>query len=243
MDPRALFAATAQSFVDLIAALPSPVADPVLWSSRALGVWDLRALVGHTNRALVTVSTYATTALQAPQTSPTPTPASEPHDADPRPHRADPAPSTAATDCTDAAGYLRTASRSATDPDEVAARGVTAGAALGADPETAVATARDQALAALAVTPPGTRVAVVGGLHLPVEEYLRTRVVELVVHGGDIARAATAAGTPVEACPPEEAVVAAAVLLAEIGAHRGDGPALLAALTGRGALPAGYSVL
>ncbi|PZE61626.1 hypothetical protein DEJ24_05050 [Curtobacterium sp. MCPF17_001] len=224
MDTRALFAATAQSFVDLVTALPSPVADPALWSSPALGVWDLRALVGHTNRALVTVSTYAATTIE--------------QDADPTTST-----STSGTVLDDAAEYLQAATRTATDPDEVAARGVAAGAALGTDPEAAVTAARDQALAVLAAVPSGTRISVVGGLLLPVEEYLRTRIVELVVHGGDVARAATAAGAPVSASPPAEAVVAATLLLAEVGARRGDGALLLAALTGRGSLPPGYSVL
>ncbi|PZE38640.1 maleylpyruvate isomerase N-terminal domain-containing protein [Curtobacterium sp. MCPF17_031] len=226
METRALFAATAQSFVDLVTALPSPVADPALWSSPALGVWDLRALVGHTNRALVTVSTYAATTIE---------------------HGADPSTSTSTSTSgavlDDAAEYLQAATRTATDPDEVAARGVAAGAALGTDPEAAVTAARDQALAVLAAVPSGTRIPVVGGLLLPVEEYLRTRIVELVVHGGDVARAATAAGAPVSASPPAEAVVAATLLLAEVGARRGDGALLLAALTGRGSLPPGYSVL
>ncbi|PZE65385.1 maleylpyruvate isomerase N-terminal domain-containing protein [Curtobacterium sp. MCBD17_021] len=225
MDIRALFAPTASSFVDLVTALPSPAEDPALWASPALGVWDLRALVGHTNRALVTVATYATalhhdrTGLESRRTS------------------------TTVTDLSDAVDYLETATGTATDPDEVAARGVAAGAALGTDPEAAVTAARDEALAALAAVPTGARISVVGGLRLPVEEYLRTRIVELVVHGSDITRAAAAAGASVPFAPPQQAVVAAAVLLAEVGAHRGDGPLLLAALTGRGTLPAGYSVL
>ncbi|WIB11841.1 maleylpyruvate isomerase N-terminal domain-containing protein [Curtobacterium sp. MCPF17_052] len=170
----------------------------------------------------MTVSTYAATTIE---------------------HDADPTTSTAGTVLGDAAEYLQTATRTATDPDEVTARGVAAGAALGTDPEAAVTAARDQALAVLAAVPSGTRISVVGGLLLPVEEYLRTRIIELVVHGGDVARAATAAGAPVSASPPVEAVVAATLLLAEVGARRGDGPLLLAALTGRGSLPAAYSVL
>jgi len=50
------FAATylevAGSFVDLVASLPTPLSGP------GLGEWDLRALVGHTARSLVTVSEY-----------------------------------------------------------------------------------------------------------------------------------------------------------------------------------------
>jgi hypothetical protein len=42
----------AGSFVDLVASLPSALSGP------GLGEWDLRALVGHTARSLVTVSEY-----------------------------------------------------------------------------------------------------------------------------------------------------------------------------------------
>jgi uncharacterized protein (TIGR03083 family) len=42
----------AGSFVDLVASLPTPLAGP------GLGEWDLRALVGHTARSMVTVSEY-----------------------------------------------------------------------------------------------------------------------------------------------------------------------------------------
>ena len=57
MPPEATpFAATylevAGSFVDLVASLPTPLSGP------GLGEWDLRALVGHTARSLVTVSEY-----------------------------------------------------------------------------------------------------------------------------------------------------------------------------------------
>jgi hypothetical protein len=48
-------------------------------------------------------------------------------------------------------------------------------------------------------------------------------IVELVVHGGVIARSATSAGIDVTDTPPREAVVAAAVVLAELGVHRGTG--------------------
>ena len=40
----------ARSFADLVASLPSPLSGP------GLGDWDLRALVGHASRSLVTVS-------------------------------------------------------------------------------------------------------------------------------------------------------------------------------------------
>jgi uncharacterized protein (TIGR03083 family) len=49
----------AASFADLVAGLPADLSGP------GLGDWDLRALVGHTSRSLVTVSEY----LRKPATS------------------------------------------------------------------------------------------------------------------------------------------------------------------------------
>jgi len=48
----ATYVEAAGSFADLVASLPTPLAGP------GLGEWDLRALVGHTARSLVTVSEY-----------------------------------------------------------------------------------------------------------------------------------------------------------------------------------------
>ena len=48
----ATYLEAAGSFADLVASLPTPFAGP------GLGEWDLRALVGHTSRSLVTVSEY-----------------------------------------------------------------------------------------------------------------------------------------------------------------------------------------
>ena len=48
----ATYLEAAGSFADLVASLPTPLAGP------GLGEWDLRALVGHTARSLVTVSEY-----------------------------------------------------------------------------------------------------------------------------------------------------------------------------------------
>jgi uncharacterized protein (TIGR03083 family) len=48
----ATYLEAARSFADLVASLPSSLSGP------GLGDWDLRALVGHTSRSLVTVSEY-----------------------------------------------------------------------------------------------------------------------------------------------------------------------------------------
>jgi hypothetical protein len=213
MDPRELFGAAAASFVDLVTAMPSPAAAPALWTAPALGVWDVRALTGHTTRALVTVASY----LDEPR------------------H--------ATTELRDAPAYYRATGTTVTDPEEVAARGVAAGAALGADPASAVAVARDRAVAALDATTLEAPVTVVGGLGLPLGEYLRTRVLELVVHSDDLARATAEAGHAVAHQPPEEAVVASTVLLAEVAGRRGEGTVLLRALSGRVPLPADFTAL
>jgi hypothetical protein len=47
-----LFLDVAEAFADLTARLPADLAGP------GLGEWDLRALVGHTSRAVLTVTTY-----------------------------------------------------------------------------------------------------------------------------------------------------------------------------------------
>ena len=50
--PDEAFLEAAESFADLVALLPADLSGP------GLGEWDLRSLVGHTSRAVSTVSTY-----------------------------------------------------------------------------------------------------------------------------------------------------------------------------------------
>jgi uncharacterized protein (TIGR03083 family) len=52
-DPRDTFAEAAQAFVELVRAIPADA-----WDGPGLGEWDLRSLVGHTSRSLITVETY-----------------------------------------------------------------------------------------------------------------------------------------------------------------------------------------
>lgn len=75
-----------------------------------------------------------------------------------------------------------------------------------------------------------------GGMR--VADWLASRAFELTVHGMDLA---SAAGVP--ARMPDNLVAEAAVLAARIGAAVGDGSQVLLALTGRRALPDGFSVL
>ena len=50
---RARYAGAAQAFLELAGQVPHQA-----WSRPALGEWDVRALTGHTSRALTTVETY-----------------------------------------------------------------------------------------------------------------------------------------------------------------------------------------
>lgn len=175
------------------------------WDAAGLGEWDVRALVGHTTRALLTVEAY----LAAPA---------------------------ARVDLASPTAYLRATTAVAAGP-EVTARGRAAGDALGADPVAAVAATAERVVR-LVDTQDGTALVstVAGGMRLA--DYLPTRTFELVVHTCDLARAL---GLPADV--PREAAAHALALAADAAAARGDAAAVLLALTGRTALPAGYSVL
>lgn len=197
----AVFAEAATAAAKLVAGIGEDQ-----WAGPGLGDWDLRALVGHTSRALLTVEQYL--AVPAPE---------------PEVLRA-------------ADYFLRVAAAPGADAQEVLARGVAAGRALGADPATAFSEIVERVIAA--VTAAGTPVitCLVGAIRL--SDYLPTRTFELVVHGIDIARA-----TRQDPEIPGSALRQAAALAVELAVTRGDGPRLLEALTGRGALSPGYSVL
>jgi uncharacterized protein (TIGR03083 family) len=201
-DSRSCFRSAARSFVTQVAQIPSETLD-----RPGLGDWDLRALVGHTSRSLVTVETYLDQPGQEVEVP------------------------------TGAAYYLRIAAAGGANSPAVTERGRQAGAALGDDPAsfvqelatrvTDMLTAYDDAY--LLTT-------IVGAMRL--DEYLRTRIFELVVHGFDI-RAACGVDPVFE----EDPLVDAATLAAEVAARSGRGAELLYALTGRGALPEDFSVV
>jgi uncharacterized protein (TIGR03083 family) len=130
------------------------------WTAPALGDWDLRALVGHTSRALITVRTY----LQ---------------------HRTDVA--VVAGPAQYLAGAVR--GGEVTDPHAVARRGREAGAALGTEPATTVrALVEDVVESVYAVDGDPIIETIAGGMRL--SHYLPTRTFELAVHSLDIAAAA-----------------------------------------------------
>jgi uncharacterized protein (TIGR03083 family) len=199
---RTTFRDAAETVADLIDRVPAAA-----WSGPGLGVWDLRALVGHTGRSLITVATY----LDRPA---------------------------AAEDVTTPEAYYALITRAgAANTDAVAERGREAGVALGDDPASAFRALLATASEALDRAGDDDLVETVAG-GMRVAAYLPTRTFELVVHGGDIARAT---GLTVAFSPA--AMADAATLAARAAVELGHGPAVLAALTGRTTLPPGFSVV
>lgn len=196
-----IFATAARTFAELV----SQISD---WDAPGLGEWDLRALVGHTSRSLITVSSYLQTTAS--------------HE-----------------DITSAAGYYVAIRGVAAGlgAGDIIERGRQAGRDLGADPATTVDALVDRALTDIAgVDDP--LITVIGGLGIRLHTYLPTRTFELAVHGLDIARA-----TGIELQLPVEVLQAATTLAAHTAVALGDGVSVLDALTGRAALPPGFSVV
>lgn len=121
------------------------------------------------------------------------------------------------------------------EPAEIDARAVQAGMALGDQPLDTIRDLQNRANAVLA-TEDRLIQTIAGGMRL--SDYLPTRIFELAVHSVDLARAI---GVP-EALPLDIADHALA-LSVDVARRRGDSQALLCALTGRGSLTAGYSIV
>lgn len=133
--------------------------------------------------------------------------------------------------------YFLRAQAGLADPAAVAARGREAGAALGRDPAAAVRDLATRVLAQVRAAPDAALVRTpVGGMRLI--DYLPSRVFELAVHTLDLA-----AALPVSVTLPDTVATVALHLLADLAAPPDKAAALLRAATGRGPLPAGFSVL
>lgn len=207
MDQVTLYLDTARAYTEVVR-----LVGPDDWERPALGVWDVRALVGHTTRALTTVVEY----LAAPEPAET-------------------------ADVLTAPQYLATFAASpdkAGADDAVAARGRAAGLELGTDPALRTAELAEEAARALSGVRVQRLVETRFG-HLRLEEYLRTRTFELVVHGLDLARALDLRDDLL----PAGAVTAALGLATETAVASGHAPRVLAALTGRAPLPPGFAIL
>lgn len=149
-----VFASAAHAFARLVRALPAE-----LFDGPGLGEWDLRALVGHTSRSLITVSTY----LHSP--------AAEADLAGPVEYYV------AIRDFMSEAGA-----------EAIVERGRQAGRDLGDDPVAAVEQLVEQALSDIdGVGDPAIKV--IGGYGIRLSDYLQTRIFELAVHSLDISRA------------------------------------------------------
>ncbi|MBO0706336.1 MAG: maleylpyruvate isomerase N-terminal domain-containing protein, partial [Candidatus Dormibacteraeota bacterium] len=123
-DSRHAFRSASSGFAQLVSRIP-----PEAWPRPALGVWDVRSLVGHAGRALTTIEDYLGRASSQPSLE---GPVEYylralPDDADPE---------------------ARTGRDAA-----IAERGREAGAALGAEPAATVAALADRIQALVARTP------------------------------------------------------------------------------------------
>jgi uncharacterized protein (TIGR03083 family) len=148
------FESAARSFAGLVHRIPADRLD-----GPGLAEWDLRSLVGHTSRSLVTVSAY----LQCP---------AEHEDV-----------------VTPQEYYARIADyMSNTGTEAITERGRQAGRDLGEDPARTVDELIDRVLGEVAAAG-DPLIAVIGGLGIRLHTYLFTRVFELAVHSLDIARA------------------------------------------------------
>jgi uncharacterized protein (TIGR03083 family) len=135
------------------------------------------------------------------------------------------------------AEYFLRARAALADPAAVAARGREAGQALGADPAAAVRTTAERVLTRLQGTPDEAPVGTpVGGMRLI--DYLPTRIFELTIHTLDLTTA-----TSLDVRVPPTAATVTSALVTELAIASDRVAPLLLAATGRGGLPAGYTVL
>jgi len=179
-DDVATFASAARSFAALVRDIP-----PDRWDGPGLGEWDLRSLVGHASRSLITVSTY----LQHP--------AEREDIATPQEYYARVNPV--------ALGI---------DPAGVVERGRQAGRDLGGDPAATVDGLVSRVLDELSGAE-DPLITVIGGAGIRLHTYLPTRIFELAVHGLDIARAIDIPYAPPADVLAEATVLAARIAATE----------------------------
>jgi uncharacterized protein (TIGR03083 family) len=173
---RAVFASAAESFAALVRRLPAGC-----WDDPGLGDWDVRALVGHTSRSLITVSTYLRTFPQHEDV----------------------------TSAADYYAWVHEYSASV-GAAAVVERGRQAGRDLGEDPVATIDALVPRVLAEVdAADDP--LIEVIGGLGMRLSSYLPTRTFELAVHGMDIAGAAGIEFAPPDDVLAEAAALAARI--------------------------------
>jgi uncharacterized protein (TIGR03083 family) len=150
----ATFASAARSFAALVHDIPGD-----RWDGPGLGEWDLRSLVGHASRSLITVSTYLAHAAEREDIT------------TPQEYYARVNPA--------ALGLA---------PAGIVERGRQAGRDLGDDPAATVDELVSRVLDELSEAG-NPLIQVIGGAGIRLHTYLPTRTFELAVHGLDIARA------------------------------------------------------
>lgn len=208
-DGRSCFAAAAEGFARLVSQVPSD-----RWTESALGSWDVRGLVGHTSRALVTVEAYLST------------PASGTVLEDPADYFLAVLP-----DADDEETRRRR-------DEAIAERGRRAGEALGDDPASAVRALVEHTVELVGASADDALLATpAGAMTLPA--YLATRTFELAVHSLDLARALDLEPPGVLA----SAVAASCVLAGRVASRRRNAAELLLLVTGRGDLRGRVSVV
>jgi uncharacterized protein (TIGR03083 family) len=121
-------------------------------------------------------------------------------------------------------------------PESVAARARESVAALGDDPAATVGETRDRVVALITRTPMDAPLGTPFGA-TSLGAYLPSRTAELTTHSIDIA---DALGLSVEV--PTDALAETLRYMATMAVLKGQGPELLRALSGRAALPPGFSV-
>lgn len=192
-----------------VTALVAAIDDP---AAPGLGEWTVVELAGHTLRALTTVERYLEA---APVDGP---------------------------DLADAAAYV-TRYLGAHDDDPsgtdaaVAGRGREEAAALGDDTAAVFVAAVARVVARLDTVDPET-VIPTAWESIRIDDYLRTRVMELVLHGLDLA-----AALDVDWDPPAAALADTLLLLTEVAVRRGHGTDLARLLAGRPATAAVLPVI
>jgi Mycothiol maleylpyruvate isomerase N-terminal domain len=191
------------TFLTTAGTLPGLLARIEDSTAPGLGAWDIAGLTGHTLRAVKTVLTY----LGRPEPL--------------------------GQDLFDAADYYA-AAMAWRDGDPAAADAAVA--QRGADELAGIEPAGFVSAFEEAIEDASATLQAAHGFRLVaspfgsirLDDYLRTRLLEITIHGIDLA---TAQG--IDWSPPDEAVSDGLSLLTEVARRRGNGPALLVALTGR----------
>ena len=147
------------------------------------------------------------------------------------------APDVGTLDITSPAEYYTIAMSTIGDPSAVAERGRAAGTALGEDLVGTAARAVEAALDRLRTVAPDAQIQIPAG-RMALDEYLVTRIVELTIHGLDLA---AAGGVSID--PPPDALSTTLRAITDLTLAKGQGVTVLRALTGRATVPSGFDTL